>query len=66
MGPTQSLIDASIALARSYQALAERLSVRFADAGKWNIPLAFDGVHFTQEGHRAFADRLIDVIKKGE
>lgn len=63
--PSQSLIDASKALTQSYQALADRLGVRFADAGAWNVSLAFDGVHFTQEGHRAFAAGLIDLITKG-
>ncbi len=63
--PTQDLIESSKALARNYQALADRLGVRFADAGAWNVSLAFDGVHFTQEGHRAFAAGLIDLITKG-
>ena len=52
----QSLIDASQALNGAYQDLAERLAVRFVDVGK--IPLCFDGVHFTAEGHRLFAERL--------
>ena len=62
----QKLIDDSITLAKYYQALSERLGIRFADAGKWNIPLAYDGVHMTQEGHRAFADGLIQYIKENE
>lgn len=43
-------------------ALAPRLSIHFANAGDWNIPLAYDGVHFTQEGHRAFAAGLLNVL----
>ena len=61
--PTQALIDASAALNREYSILSRRLGVGFADAGGWNIPLAFDGVHFTQEGHNAFAERLADYLK---
>lgn len=62
----QELIDDSIALAKHYQILAERLGVRFADAGEWNIPLAYDGVHLTEEGHRAFAEGLFNYLNKGE
>ena len=60
--PTQDLIDAAVALNCQYKALSERLGVRFADAGEWDIPLTFDGVHFTEEGHKAFAERLADDI----
>ena len=64
--PTQTLIDASVTLNYAYTALTERLGVRFADAGEWDIPLTFDGVHFTEEGHKAFAERLTEYLKKGE
>ena len=30
----------------------------FVDAGQWNVSLAFDGVHFTEAGHCAFAEEL--------
>ena len=62
----QKLIDNSITLAKQYQALSERLGIRFADAGQWNIPLAYDGVHMTEEGHRAFVRGLIEYLHKGE
>lgn len=54
----QKLIEDSRSLAAHYQALAKRLGVRFADAGRWNVPLAYDGVHFTEDGHRAFAEGI--------
>ena len=62
----QELIDDSITLAEQYQALSERLGIRFINAGNWNIPLAFDGVHLTEEGHRVFAKGLIEYLHKGE
>ena len=62
----QELIDDSIALTKHYQALAARLGIRFADSGKWNTPLAHDGVHLTEEGHRAFAEGLFNYLIKGE
>ncbi len=59
----QQLIENSRAFARLCQPLAERLGIRFADAGKWNISLAYDGVHFTEQGHRAFAAGLLEELK---
>ena len=50
-------------LGMSQEALAERLDIRFADAGKWDIPLAYDGVHFTEQGHKAFAAGLLEELK---
>ena len=61
--PSQQLIDNSRAFSGLCQALAERLGIRFADAGKWDIPLAYDGVHFTEQGHRAFAAGLLEELK---
>ena len=59
----QQFIDDSRTFARLCQTLAEQLGIRFADAGKWDIPLAYDGVHFTEQGHRAFAARLLEELK---
>ena len=61
-----SLIEASESLNVNYKSLAKRLGVCFADAGKWNIPLAYDGVHLTEEAHRALAEELIHYLNKGE
>lgn len=61
--PSSQLIDDSYTFARLCQILAERLGIRFADAGKWDIPLAYDGVHFTEQGHKAFAAGLLEELK---
>ena len=61
--PDQQLIDDSHAFAQLCQTLAEHLGICFADAGKWDIPLAYDGVHFTEQGHRAFAAELLEELK---
>lgn len=60
----QDLIDDSHALALHYQILANHLGIRYADAGLWNIPMAYDGVHMTEEGHRTYAEHLCDYIKR--
>ena len=57
------LIDDSRTFARLCQILAERMGIRFADAGNWDISLAYDGVHFTEQGHKAFAAGLLEELK---
>lgn len=61
--PSQQLIDDSHSFAQLCQVLAERMGTRFADAGKWNISLAYDGVHFTEQGHKAFVTGLLEELK---
>ena len=55
---TDELVDESIQLAVEYKLLAEKLNIPFADARHWNIELTFGGVHFTEAGHHAFAEKL--------
>ena len=60
---TQELIDESIKLGGLYRQLAEKQDVAFADAGEWGVELSFDGVHFSPEGHAAFAKGLIHTLE---
>ena len=55
-------ISESEKLAGVYRSLAEKTGVFFADAGLWKVELAFDGVHFTAEGHAAFAAGLSGTL----
>ncbi len=48
------VIAESEKLATYYERLARERQILFADTGRWGIGLAFDGVHFTPEGHAAF------------
>lgn len=57
------LVDNSIQLSHHYRLLANKLGIHFADAGRWNIDIAYDGVHFTEEGNTAFARNLLAFIK---
>lgn len=52
------MIDRSVRYAALCGALARELGFDYADAGAWNVGLTFDGVHFSEEGHRAFAGGL--------
>lgn len=58
----ERLLPESQKLCEAYLNLAGRLDIAFADASAWDIPLAFDGVHFTQEGHAAFAEKLKNLL----
>ena len=64
--PDDGLMEESKNLSRQYEALAEQRGIRFADAGKWNITLAYDGVHFTEEGHVRFADQARGSLNSAE
>ncbi len=57
------LLRESARLGACYATAAAALGVRFADAGTWGVELGFDGVHFTQAGHAAFAAGLIDMLR---
>ena len=58
----EALIARSCRLAEEYRFLAQDRGIRFLDAGDWDIPLAFDGVHFSEEGHRRFAEKLKEEL----
>ena len=61
----QELIDDSVRLAQLYSSLGLEMNIRVLDTSSWNIPLAFDGVHFTEEGQSLFARRLADALYQG-
>ena len=58
-----ALIGSSKVLAGEYRAACARLGLRFLDAGPWHIPLCYDGVHFTEEGHRLFAGQIASALQ---
>ena len=51
------------AFAASYRALAAELKVDFADASSWEMPVAFDGIHLSEEANRIFADRMEETVR---
>ena len=63
-----AIIEESRRLSGVYRRIADTQKVLFADAGAWAVSLAFDGVHFTPEGHEAFFRGLVQSLKetKGE
>ncbi len=47
-----------------YRAAADRLNIAFADAADWQVEPAFDGVHFSEKGHAAFAKGLNQTLSQ--
>lgn len=62
----QATIDESVRLGPLYRQLAGRLGTEYADAGEWHVAMTFDGVHFTPEGHAAFAAGLAENLQASE
>ena len=58
----QELADRSLSLALMYRMLTQRIGTGFFQPEQGSIPLTFDGVHFTQEGHRAFSEQLYTAV----
>lgn len=53
-----SLVRESLQLSEEYGLLSRKLGIPFVDSKDWNVPLAFDGVHFTEAGHHTFTKML--------
>ena len=60
----QRLLTESARLGSCYRKLAEVLGIGFADAGIWNVETAYDGVHFSEAGHAAFAKGLLTQLSE--
>ena len=60
--PTEELVTESIRLAEEYRELAAKRNIPFIDTRHWSIELTFDGVHFTEAGHRTFANNLMAYL----
>ena len=61
--PDNGLVEESKELSRQYETMAKRRGMLYADAGEWDIELAYDGVHFTEEGHVRFAAGLASCLE---
>ena len=50
-------------LTEYYRELPVRHGLWFADASKWELDFAFDGVHLSEKGHVLFADEMEKVMR---
>ena len=53
------IVTESQKIGELYGALAEQLDIKCINCGKWELPLLYDGVHLSEEGHAEFAEKLI-------
>lgn len=51
------------ALIRAYEEVADQRGIGFIENHSWNIPLAYDGAHFAQQGHPLFAKHLEQALQ---
>ncbi|MBQ6076343.1 MAG: lipase [Lachnospiraceae bacterium] len=58
----EGVIRESERLREEYRRLAEEKEICYVDVGAWDVPLAYDGVHFTEKGHRSFAEKILQSI----
>ncbi len=55
-------LGAAEELAALYGSVARENRCAFLDSCRWVLPLAFDGVHLSEEGHRLFAQHLYKTL----
>jgi len=58
----QLLYRESLRLGALYEKLAVQRALKFVNTAEWSIPMGFDGVHFSKEGHRIFASCMMEVL----
>ena len=58
------IVEESQDLGEAYRELAERKGCIFADSAEWDIEMTFDGVHFSPEGHAAFAQKINEILEQ--
>lgn len=57
------LLRESSRLVHIYKTLSQKLHIYFADASQWHVELSFDGVHFTEQGHKAFSAGILKFLQ---
>ena len=55
--------EESLKMNEGFCYLAKTYEIGFLDAGPWNVPLCFDMVHFSEKGHRMFAEKIRGYLK---
>ena len=63
-GLDRNHLEQSARLSGLYRHIAEEMDMDFTDASSWNVDIAFDGVHFSESGHKTFAEELKNTLKE--
>lgn len=58
----KTFYDQSLFMNEEFERLCRESRVHYVNAGEWDIPLSFDAVHFSEEGHASFARHLTEII----
>ncbi len=56
--------EESLRMNRGFTDLCREYDMPFIDTGAWDIPLAYDGVHISEESQGLFADKMIGALSK--
>ncbi len=59
----KQIYEESRRLEAAYAEAARKTDSGFIRTGDWGIPVASDGVHFTEEGHRKFAAQMLRAVR---
>ena len=60
----ERLVRESALLGTEYKAVAEKLGVPFVDCADWGVESVYDGVHFSEAGHQAFARGILTALQE--
>lgn len=53
----------SLRMNTAFEKMAGDKKVWFSDASQWNVELTFDQVHFSERGHKIFAERMVELLE---
>ena len=59
----QHFYEESVKMNAGFGELAAKYGLAFADSSQWEIETAYDGLHFSEAGHRAFAEKMKELLK---
>ena len=60
---TEERVLESVELADRCRDMAAKQGFMYVDGRHWGVELTYDGVHFSEKGHRAFAEGLWNYFK---
>lgn len=59
----QVYYESSLDMNSGFRLLCEERGIAFFDAGNWDIQFGADEVHFSEEGHREFAEKMLESLQ---
>ena len=64
-GDMKEYYEASVKMNEGFEKVCEELGITFWDASKWNVPMAYDGVHIAEEGQKVFVEHFFELYELG-